>query len=567
MVATTFAADTPLVVTGLIASGGLAGNWVWWCVGIAHVVAALVFARLWRRLEVVTDAQITAVRYSGVWAQRLRAITAGYQALLINCLVMGWILVAMRKLSLALFPDSSPYIITGGLLGLSVFYSTLGGMHAVVLTDLIQFSLAMLGAVALAWFALDDMGGFSGLKTRLDTLYPEQVDSILSLTPTGDLPGLPLTLFAVLLTVGWWKNAQGAGYIVQRLSACKSPEEAEKASLFFAIVHNALRPWPWIVVGLVALVVWPLDGGACVEGIRHCGEGYQCVEGACTIQDREATYPWMMTKYLPPGWLGIVVASMLAAFMSTMDTHLNWGSSYLVHDFRLFSKDDGESPLWVGRAGSWVLAGLAFTCSLAMDSIVEVWLLLIMLGGGMGSVWLGRWIWWRVSARVELVAMASATLLAAITLVVQAPSLLGTSNPLYLGDIPKSVEMLFVIVGTLFLWILAALRFSPEPSETLTYFYRQVHPPRLGWRPIAADIPNHGVHAAKHRLVLRVALGLTAVYGTLWGMASGLIAGEGGLAVVGIGAGLGSWIFLARTAGEDVAPLGTEPPIREGERT
>ena len=257
----------------------------------------------------VTDAEIVAKRYSGPWAKRLRTITAGYQAIFINCLVMGWILVAMRKVSLAIFPDLSAELVTYGLMLLAIGYATLGGMRSVVITDLVQLCLAFVGAIALAFFALEDVGGIRGLIDGLHTTYPDRADSLLSLVPHGDLPGLPFTLFALLLTMGWWKNAQGAGYIVQRLSACKSPEDAEKGSLFFAVVHNALRPWPWILVGLAGLLVWPLDGGSCAEG---CTLPYSCIEGLCTVEDRESTYALLMVRYLPVGWLGIVVASMLA---------------------------------------------------------------------------------------------------------------------------------------------------------------------------------------------------------------------------------------------------------------
>ena len=542
MVATTFAADTPLAVTGLVATSGVAGNWLWWCVGIAHVVAALGFARLWRRLEVLTDAELVSRRYGGKWSERLRTITAGYQAIFINCLVMGWILVAMRKVSIALFPDYSPQLVTFGLLCLSMGYATLGGMHAVVLTDLVQLALAFLGASALALFALEEHGGISGLSESLHTAYPEQASSILSIIPDGDLPGLPIALFALLMTMGWWKNAQGAGYIVQRLSACKSPAEAEKGSLLFAVVHNALRPWPWILVGLAALLVWPLDGGACLAH-ADCSSPYSCLDGICRVEDRESTYPLMMTLYLPAGWLGLVVASMLAAFMSTMDTHVNWGASYLVNDLRFGRKKGTSAPLWHGRMGAFMLGLTAFALSQFMDSIADIWLVIIMLGGGIGSVWVGRWVWWRVSARVELVAMGAATLLALVVLALQRETLLWFDNPLFVGDISKVHEIWIVSGGALVCWVTSALFFPPEEESVLTTFYESVRPPAVGWGPIGARFPGNEMGTPAGVLLMRIALGLVAVFGTLYGVGT-LLLGNAAVGIIGTCLGMSAFIWL-----------------------
>ena len=523
MVATTFATDTPLVVTGLIAGAGVAGNWLWWCVGIAHIVAALGFARLWRRLEVLTDTEIVKERYGGVWSKRLRTITAGYQAVFINCLVMGWILLAMRKLSIALFPEASPQLVTTGLVFLSVGYATLGGMHAVVITDMAQLALAFIGASALAYFALSDFGGIQGMLNAFETTYPDKSDSLLSMIPQGDLPGLPITLFALLLTIGWWKNAQGAGYIVQRLGACKTPHEAEKASLFFAVVHNALRPWPWILVGLCALLVWPLEGGPCSATLL-CESPYQCLDGICAVTDREGTYPLMMTKYLPPGWLGLVVASMLAAFMSTMDTHINWGASYLINDLKFGRKTDAPAPLWHGRLGAFTLGIIALILSQFMTEIADIWILVIMLGGGIGSVWVGRWLWWRVSARVELTAMATATLLATIVLLMKQEFVFDVTNPLFMPELTKTWEILIVTMGTLVVWVSSAFIFPPESEQVLTSFFKKARPPAFGWTGHTGE--NHPETSPDSTILQRIVLGLIALYGTLFGMGWALLNGR-----------------------------------------
>ena len=498
MVATTFAADTPLAVTGLVASGGIAGNWIWWTWGVAHVIAALVFARFWRRLKVVTDAEIMERRYSGPVAVTLRMVKAGYAALFINCLTMGWVILAMRKVSEHLFPGVDPVLLTFGLMALAVLYSMLGGMRSVVLTDLAQFGLAMIGAVLLAWFVIDAQGGIAGLLEGLRTTYPDDHGDMLAFFPTGDLPGLPLTLFAVLLTVAWWRQAEGGGYIVQRLGAAKSVQDAERASIWFAVLHNAIRPWPWILVGLAALVVYPLG----------------------TLDDREAAYPMLMVEHLPAGLLGLMVASLLAAFMSTIDTHVNWGSSYLVRDvYERFV--GGERGVLVGRLGVVVMGCIAAVASLFMDSIADVWLFVIMLGSGLGSVSIARWLWWRVNATSELVALIVSTILS-------------VAMVLWVDD--QATRILLVAVGSLACWVPVALVTSPADDAELDAFYVAARPFGL-WGPVAARNPDVDT-ALGGMVALRVAAGLFAVFGTLFGLGGALLHSPmwGAVAVAGLGA-------------------------------
>ncbi|MCP4809615.1 MAG: Na+:solute symporter [Proteobacteria bacterium] len=507
MVATTFAADTPLAVTGLVASGGIAGNWIWWTWGVAHVVAALVFARFWRRLKVVTDAEIMERRYSGPIAVTLRLIKAGYAALFLNCLTMGWVILAMRKVSTHLFPELDPVQLTFGLMALAVLYSMLGGMRSVVITDIAQFGLAMFGAVLLAWFVIDAQGGISGLLAALETTYPEDHGDLLAFFPSGDLPGLPLTLFAVLLTVAWWRQAEGGGYIVQRLGAAKSVQDAERASIWFAVLHNAIRPWPWILVGLAALVVYPLG----------------------TLDDREAAYPMLMVEHLPSGLLGLMVASLLAAFMSTIDTHVNWGSSYLVRDvYERFV--GGDKGVLVGRVGVVLMGCIAAVASLFMDSITDVWLFVIMLGSGLGSVSIARWLWWRVNATCELVALVVSTLLS-IAMV------------LWVED--QATRIAIVAVGSMVCWIPVAFLTKPSAAVELDAFYVAARPFGL-WGPVAARNPT--VHTALGGVVvLRVAAGLFAVFGTLFGLGGALLHDPlwGLVALAGLGS-LG-WLVVAST--------------------
>ena len=509
MVATTFAADTPLAVTGLVASGGIAGNWIWWSWGIAHVVAALVFARLWRRLEVVTDAEIMELRYSGTPATALRLVKAGYAALFLNCLTMGWVILAMRKVSEHLFPTVDPLHLTFGLMALAVLYSMLGGMRSVVITDLVQFGLALLGAILLMVFVLGDMGGIAGLVAGLNETYGEEkAGDLLAFWPSGDLPGLPLTLFAVLLTVAWWRQAEGGGYIVQRLGAARSSQDAERASIWFAVLHNAIRPWPWILVALAALVVWPLETSG--------------------VEDREGLYAALMVDKLPVGVLGLMVTSLLAAFMSTIDTHVNWGSSYLVRD--VWERFVGpERAVLVGRIGVVAMGLIAAVTSLFMDSIADVWLFVIMLGSGLGSVSVARWLWWRVNAWAEFAALIVSTVLS-----------LGI---VFFGeDVGQGERILVVALGSLIAWIPIAL--LTRPSTTLDRFYARARPFGL-WGPVAARLPEVDTRLERD-VPVRVAAGLLAVFGTLFGIGGAILHGWawGALAAAGIGA----LVWLIRSA-------------------
>lgn len=521
MVATTFAADTPLAVTGLVASGGVAGNWIWWVWGVAHVLAALVFARYWRRLEVLTDAEVLERRYSGRPAAVLRAAKAAYMALFLNTLTLGWVILAMRKISGAILPGVDPALATYAAMALAVGYSALGGLRSVVLTDLFQFGLAMLGALALCGTALHEQGGLEGMVAALHQIYGEKTDSILAFVPQGDLPGLPLTLFAVLLTVGWWRVAEGGGYLAQRFAACRDAQQAERAGLLFAVVHNAVRPWPWILVGLCALVVWPLDAGPCVE---LCPTDYQCVEGRCVVPDREATYVLMMQRTLPPGLLGLMVTSLLAAFMSTVDTHVNWGSSYLVRDvWERFLRPQASAAeqVRVGRIAAVGMGALAATLSLGMESISGAWLFILTLGSGLGSATLARWLWWRVNATAELVSLGVSTALALGVVLAAAPSLWGWSNPLYLGPISQQARLLIVSLGSLACWLPVAWWGPADPMDRMVAFYRGARPPRWGWRPVAEAA---GEDFAEDRgLPLRLAAGFLAVFGGLFGLGGWLL--------------------------------------------
>ncbi len=544
MVATTFAADTPLAVAGLVAAGGIAGNWIWWTAGVGHVVTAVVFARWWRRLELVTDAEVLERRYSGRSAAFLRALKAGYEAVFINCLALGWVILAMRKFVGILFPEVDAALATIGLVAVAVFYSTLGGIRSVVLTDMVQFVLAMVAAIALAWLAVEPLGGLGGLVSTLHETYPDRGADLLAFAPSAELPGMSATLFAVLLTVGWWRYGQGGGYIVQRLNATRSDVDAERAGVLFATLHNAVRPWPWILVGLAALIVWPLDGGVC-QVAADCAASYECVDAVCRVPDREATYVMMMSRTLPAGLLGLMVAGMLAAFMSTVDTHVNWGSSYVVTDFWQRWVDPeapGRRLVAVGRVGVVAIATLATTASFFMESIAAVWVFLITLGSGMGGVAMAKWLWWRINAPAEITAIASATVLAVGLDVVGSAELFGATNPFFVVEISKSVTILVVALGSTALAIAVALLTRPTDEATLREFHDVVRPPALGWRRFAGDAAGFDP-----RVLLRLAAGFLAVFGTLFGL-GGMLLGEtvfGSLLLTLASLGAFAWLLVA----------------------
>lgn len=635
MVATTFAADTPLAVTGIVASDGIAGNWIWWCLAIAHLIATFFFARMWRRSGVITDAEITELRYSGRPAAALRATKAVYFGLFVNVLTMAWVIAAMVKISRAFFDVEPGWVIVGCIL-VSVTYTLLGGLRSVVLTDLIQFCLGMGGAVILAWLAVRRFGGIgappsaegpgSGLLGALgaavETGGGRTLSDVLDFVPPADHPTLPLVYFVVLMIAGWWRYAEGNGYLVQRMAACKNESHAQGAMLWFSVAHNALRPWPWIVVGLASLVVFPmlpnggpqsrleeLEGGKNgrswrvrpltldvahggvleiegMEGICRVRIGDQIVEAAgddvrrtarfsgfpetgtydltigCAdtdrgpgrrkethwtqairveLTDREMAYPLMLGRTLPPGLLGLVVASLLAAFMSTIDTHTNWGASYLVQDlYRRFWKPDEAARHYVtiSRLCIVLMALLAGTSALFIQNIASVWRFLITLGAGLGSVSAIRWYWSRVTVWSEFAALGVTTFLAIGLEVFCTPTLFGGPNPMFLFPVAPWAKIVIIAGASLATWIPVALWGPQTDDATLRRFAERVRPPGRSWAPYRQAAPDPLASAFQ-----RLAAGLFVTFGTLFGTGD-LILGSRvrGAMLLAISAVLLAWV-------------------------
>ncbi len=504
IVATTFAADTPLAVTGIVASGGIAGNWIWWSWAIAHVVATFLFARMWRRSGVITDAEITELRYSGRPAAALRGFKAVYFGLFINCITMAWVIAAMVKISRAFFDWPAAAVIAVCVV-VAVIYTILGGFRSVVATDMIQFALGMAGAVALAWLALDSFGGVgaagvggeagTGLLGALQQSVEGEsrsLQDVLAFVPGMEHPQMPVLFFLALMICGWWRQAEGNGYVVQRLAACKDEGHAQAASLWFAVAHNALRPWPWFIVGLAALVVFP------------------------GLEDPEMGYPMAMARWLPPGLLGVVIASLLAAFMSTIDTHTNWGASYLVQDvYKRFLRPDAteREAVAISRFAILLMALLAGITALFVQNIASVWVFIINLGAGLGSVTAARWYWSRVTPQAEFAALGVTTVLALGLLLFATPTLFGGPNPLFLYEIPGWVQILVIAGGSLASWVPVALFGPRNDPEVLRSFAALVRPGGPGWAAWRSEPGDPILPAA-----LRVLAGLVVVYGALFGI-------------------------------------------------
>ena len=458
MVATSFASDTPLVITGWVRSGGVSANWLWWSFAIGHMFSVFFLSRLWRRAEVVTDVQLTEIRYSGRPAAALRAFRAAYLAIPINCITMAWVIVAMVKLLRVLF-GVHPVAAVVICMVLATFYSVLSGFWGVVITDLVQFVIAMAGALGLFVMVVRSFGGLGQLREQV------QAGSPLGDRLLGFFPGLsqspatseqdfwsgPIFAFVMFISVQWWanKNADGGGVIVQRMSAAKDERHSMLATLWFNVAHYALRPWPWILVALASLVVFP------------------------DLADGESAYPEMIKRFLPPGLMGLMLASLLAAFMSTIDTHSNLSASYIVNDvYRRFVCPDRTQRhyVWVSRAASAGLMVLSSLIALQSDSISGLFKFMLAFSSGVGLVYILRWFWWRINAWSEISAMVASSVIAGCLYVVG-----GLSYPAILG---------VTVTGSTVVWLAVTYLTAPVRQDRLIAFYRKVRP-YGAWGPVA----------------------------------------------------------------------------------
>lgn len=449
MAATTFNVDTPLYVAGRVARAGVAGNWEWWCFAFAHVLLAVLLAKLWRRASVVTDLELTELRYGGRPAAFLRGFRAFLFAVPLNCISIGYGMLALRKViaglglleGLEALPGDDRLWAMMPIVLVTLGYTAVAGLWGVVVTDLLQYVLALVGALLVMGYALHEVGGLGALTEQLRQAGQ---GARLQLIPHGEDALLPFGTFAGYLLVQWWafRNSDGGGVFVQRLSATATEQEAERATHAFNILNYVVRTWPWIIVGLTALVLVP------------------------GLEDPELAYPVLMKRYLPPGLLGLVFASLLAAFMSTVSTQINWGASYIVNDLygRFRGVSDERALLGAARWASVGLTLLAATLSFFMDDVGTVFRFLILIGTGPGLVLLLRWFWWRINAWAEISAMAAALVIALLGLL-----------PAY-AALPFGTKLAVTAFLSLAVWLPVMLLTRPESPAVLEGFYRRVRP-------------------------------------------------------------------------------------------
>ncbi|MEQ6168999.1 sodium:solute symporter family protein [Ekhidna sp. MALMAid0563] len=499
MVATTFSADTPNLVTGFVREGGVAKNWAWWSFLITGMVTVFIYARLWRRSEVLTDLEFYELRYGGKAASFLRGFRALYLGVFFNCLIMGSVTLAAIKISSILFGIEPIYTVVIASVVVAA-YSALGGIKGVIWTDFFQFGIALVGAIYAAYVAVSQpqVGGLSGL------LAHESLEGKFDIIPDFSNTSLVVSMFIIPLAVQWWSvwypgaEPGGGGYIAQRMLAAKNERHAVGATLFFNFAHYALRPWPWILVALASIILFP-DLDSIQRAFPHISEQY--------LGD-DIAYPVMLTL-LSPGWLGLVVASLIAAYMSTISTHLNWGSSYVVNDFyqRFVKPDASEKELvLVGRLSTVALMLIAGALSLTiLENATQAFNILLLSGAGTGAIFLFRWFWWRINAITEIVGMVVATINAFVLVLGITDEMLANH---YLDAF--SMRLLIATAITTVVWILTALLTKPEDDKKLASFVSKVKP-GIGWQ----QFEHRGSSKLGYQL-LSIFVGTIGVYAALF---------------------------------------------------
>jgi Na+/proline symporter len=529
MVATTFAADTPLVVTGFVATRGVAGNWVWWSFVMSGMLTVFFFARLWHRAKVLTDVELAEVRYSGPPAAILRGFRALYLAVPINLIILGWVNAAMIKI-LSISLGVSPYVAVGICFVITLAYSVAAGLWAVLWTDFIQFGLAMTAVIVLAVYSVDAVGGMDALKTKTAAYFGSE-QAALSVLPVRiengailDYAWMPILALAVFLFVQWWAawypgaEPGGGGYVAQRIFSARSERDGVLATLFFQVAHYALRPWPWIVTALATVVLYPELGAA----------------------EKENGYVKAFVDLLPSGWRGLMLVGFAAAYMSTIATQLNWGASYLVNDFyRRFVRKDASDKHYVNvsRVATIFLFLASIVVTWQIQTIGRAWTFLLAIGAGTGLVLILRWYWWRINAWSEISAMIASFAVSLTAMQFVPRAFAGTANA-------DAWVMLVTVAISTVVWLVVTFLTRPEPDAVLDAFYRRVRPGGPGWQIVSArlgfgreSIPG-GALAWTNWLA-----GIVAVYGTLFGIGK-VVFGQlsSGLILLAIAVAAFAWI-------------------------
>ncbi|NNE75684.1 MAG: Na+:solute symporter [Pricia sp.] len=487
MVATTFSTDTPNLVTDIVRTEGVSGNWVWWCFLITGLLTVFVYAKLWRRSNVNTDLEFYEMRYGGAPASFLRKFRAVYLGALFNIITMASVTLAAIKIGgimLGLEPWET--VVSAGLI--TVTFSALGGFKGVVYTDFLLFFVAMSGAIGAAIYLVNipEVGGIEALMAN------ENVVNKLDILPDFSQRSSLIMLFIIPLAVQWWSSwypgaePGGGGYIAQRMLASKNENHAIGATFFFNIMHYALRPWPWILVALASLVVYP-DVASIQEAFPNIAE---------SKLGQDLAYSAMLTK-LPSGLLGVVLASLIAAYMSTISTQLNWGSSYIVFDFykqQINPQATEKQMVAVGRLSTIALMVFSAVLALALENALQIFDILLTFGAGTGLIFILRWFWWRINAWSEITAMfASGIISILLKTTALGPWLFAAETGLF----PEWTEYPFVVVVTTAIWLSATYMTQPESQETLRSFYKRIQPGGPGWSKVVREAKADGEKIAK----------------------------------------------------------------------
>ncbi len=501
MVATTFAADTPLAVTELVAKNGVAGNWVWWNFAFGGLLTVFFFAKLWRRAGIMTEVEFAEIRYSGKPAKFLRAFRAVYLGLFMNIIIMGWVNKAMASILTGMFgiPESQVIYYVFACMMIVAFYSALSGLWGVVITDAFQFFIAMSGCIVLAVIVVNSsqVGGIEGLQHKLPEYTFKFLPVISNVKDVGLAFSLSVTSFLAYVGIIWWASwypgaePGGGGYIAQRMMSAKDEKNSLFATLFFQIAHYGIRPWPWIIVALCSLVLYP-NLAADQKGLG---------------------YIYAMNDFLPSGLKGLLVAAFFAAYMSTIATQLNWGTSYLINDFyrRFLNKNKNETHyVKASRIATVLLMIVSAIVTLFITTISGAWVFIMECGAGLGLVLILRWYWWRINAWSEISAMITPFIIYPLL------KLNGVEFP----------STLFILVScTTFTWVIVTFLTKPTSEETLFNFYRRIHPGGILWRKISVKIPDVKSDTGFLKMFINWIAGVILVYSFLFGTGS-LILGD-----------------------------------------
>ncbi len=497
MVATTFAADTPLAVTELVAKNGISGNWIWWNFAFGGLLTVFFFAKLWRRAGIMTEAEFAEIRYSGKPAKFLRGFRAVYLGLFMNVIIMGWVNKAMVSILVGIFniPESLVFLYVIGAMLIVAIYSALSGLWGVVVTDAVQFVIAMTGCIILAIVVVNtpEVGGIAGLKSQLPPIVFDFFPKISGdINSYGNVLALTPLMFLAYIGLQWWASwypgaePGGGGYVAQRMMSAKNEKHSLLAILFFQIAHYALRPWPWIMVGLSALIIYP----------------------ELPLSESRMGYIYAIRDFLPTGLKGLLVAAFFAAYMSTIATQLNWGTSYLINDLykRFLIHDRNEKHyVLISRITTIILMIVSVIVTMFIERISGAWEFIIQCGAGLGLVLILRWYWWRINAWSEISAII--TPFALFPLIKHL-------------NIEFPISLFYLVVGTTIVWLIVTFLTKPTDESVLIEFYKKIYPGGKLWEPIASKIPEVKSKSNFKFMFLNWLLGVILVYTMLFGIGS-----------------------------------------------